>query len=209
MNNNGQVTALVAADRERVLMEAIRKDVEEVRSIEEANGYANVTKEMADLVAKITHSQTAANDLMEKHLWWKRRQGELLARTPLSQGGRPTENRLHDATGLAGLGIEKTDSHRSQRLATIPKEVYRQEIARLREEEEELTTRHFLKFARNLEREKKRAASVVPALDEDHDTIRLGAFQDVLPTLPADSVDLIFTDPPYDAESIPSLSRTR
>jgi 16S rRNA G966 N2-methylase RsmD len=79
----------------------------------------------------------------------------------------------------------------------------RQEIARLREEEEELTTHHFLKLAKSLERAKKRAAAAALTPAADHDTIRIGAFQDILPTLSADSVDLVFTDPPYGAESVP------
>jgi hypothetical protein len=49
--------------------------------------------------------------------------GEMLAEMPKREGGRPAENRSHDATGLptlADLGITKSDSSRWQMLARTP-----------------------------------------------------------------------------------------
>jgi site-specific DNA-methyltransferase (adenine-specific) len=196
--NNGQVTALVAADRQLVLLEAIHRDVQEVHSIPEANGYANITKEMADLVAKITHSREAANELMAKSLWWKRRQGELLAQTPLHNG----DPRLHDATRLSDLNIEKTESHRSQRLATIPKAEFGREIARIEEAKGELTTKHFLKFANRLDRERKQQDALAALEEGDWEPdVRHCSMQELLSSVR--ELDAIITDPPYSEKFLP------
>jgi hypothetical protein len=49
--------------------------------------------------------------------------------------------------------------------------------------------------------EKKTAAAAAGLLDGD--IVRLGDFRTVLPSIPDGCVDLIFTDPPYDKETIP------
>ena len=50
--------------------------------------------------------------------------GEILAESEKHKGGRPADNRSHDVTGLipklADVGIEKTESHRYQQIASVP-----------------------------------------------------------------------------------------
>ena len=49
--------------------------------------------------------------------------------------------------------------------------------------------------------EKKKAAAAAGVLDGD--IVRLGDFRTILPSIPDGCVDLIFTDPPYDKETVP------
>jgi 16S rRNA G966 N2-methylase RsmD len=49
--------------------------------------------------------------------------------------------------------------------------------------------------------EKKTEAAAGGFLDGE--TVRLGDFRDILPTIPDGCVDLIFTDPPYDKKTVP------
>lgn len=49
--------------------------------------------------------------------------------------------------------------------------------------------------------ERKKEAAAAGVIDGD--TVRLGDFRTILPTIPGGCVDLIFTDPPYDKETVP------
>lgn len=49
--------------------------------------------------------------------------------------------------------------------------------------------------------EKKKEAAAAGVLDGD--TVRLGDFRTILPSIPDGCVDLMFTDPPYDKETVP------
>jgi site-specific DNA-methyltransferase (adenine-specific) len=49
--------------------------------------------------------------------------------------------------------------------------------------------------------EKKKEAAAAGVIDGD--IVRLGDFRTVLPSIPDGCVDLIFTDPPYDKETVP------
>lgn len=74
----------------------------------------------------------------------ERRAGELLAGMPKHNG----DPRLHDATRLADLGIEKTQSHRYQRIAGIPEDVFLEYAAKTMAEKRELTTADVLRMAK-------------------------------------------------------------
>jgi hypothetical protein len=56
--------------------------------------------------------------------------------------------RLHDATRLSDLGIDKTQSHRCQRIAELPEESFERHVAEVRGAGEELTTAGVLRLAR-------------------------------------------------------------
>jgi hypothetical protein len=119
-----------------------------------STAYANVTKEMADLKRKCHHSRAAAADLMEKHLWWWRRQGELLEKTPLNTGAKGL-GKCEPSVGphfptLEELGIERHDCQRSQQIASIPKEDFAQHIKTLKENDAvDLTRSYFLQLAKS------------------------------------------------------------
>ena len=157
-------------------------------------------RDQAAAVAHYLRQQHAAyesiQDAAELKLRAERRLGELLANTVNHKGSRgvgiivkPT---LPD-------GVSKLQSHRWQRVASLPLDLFEHEIAAARRRKQEITTTAVLILA---ERELRRrqhdqarrhmAAEAVPC-----DAIRCGDFREALADLPDNSVDLIFTDPPY------------
>jgi hypothetical protein len=88
----------------------------------------------------------------EAHLRTQRRAGELLAELLLHAGGRPRKN--GSTTGavsppptLRELGIDRHESHRWQRIATVPADLFEDHISRCRTERKELTTSRMLLLA--------------------------------------------------------------
>jgi hypothetical protein len=59
----------------------------------------------------------------------ERKAGEILAGMELDAGGRPAETscttqQVYDAPTLSELGVERTQSHRWQRVASIPEQAF-------------------------------------------------------------------------------------
>lgn len=112
------------------------------------------TAEAARVYARAAKlSLEAMNEATTVKLMAERRAGEMLAGLNLRGDGG---TKLHDAT-LADIGVEKTQSHRWQRLASIPESDFNQFIEEAKGAERELTTAGALKFAKQL------AASGSPA----------------------------------------------
>jgi hypothetical protein len=65
-------------------------------------------------------SQTPNTADRATRIWVERRMGEILREEDLDPGGRPSENRSHDATSLSDLGIDKHASSRWQFVSAIP-----------------------------------------------------------------------------------------
>jgi hypothetical protein len=93
----------------------------------------------------------------EAHLRTQRRAGELLSELPKHQGGRPPK--ASRQTGgdqpltLRELGINIHESHRWQRIASIPDEAFEQHIAESRSRRREMTTRRVVALAERVARE--------------------------------------------------------
>jgi hypothetical protein len=138
------------------------------------------------------------NDAGELKVRAERRLGELLAETV--RAGNP--QLLHDAT-ITRLpeGVTRSDSHRWQRVAGLPEDIFEAVIAAGRQRGD-LSTNTFLKLAKQKDKERKddearqRMAEAAPPTD----LIRVGDFREVLADLSDESVDMIFTDPPYAKE---------
>lgn len=125
------------------------------------------------------------NNAAELKLRAERRLGELLRDTPKLHGARPADTELHDVTPLSDLGIERIQSHRWQRIASIPTETFDQRIAEITKRNDELTTIEMLRLATRLERQKHR--------DENQKLIESAA------PLPQDArFKTIVIDPPWD-----------
>jgi len=80
----------------------------------------------------------------------ERRAGQMLSEIELSEGGRPTENQSHDATGftLKQLGINKHQSSRWQKLAGVTDEKFEQAVSAAKEIAGEVTTAAMLRMER-------------------------------------------------------------
>jgi hypothetical protein len=70
----------------------------------------------------------------------------MLAELPKNRGGRPSENQSHDATTLAEHGINKSDSSRCQRIASIPEGEFESYVHTVNSEGLDLTTAGVLRL---------------------------------------------------------------
>ena len=133
----------------------------------------------------------------------ERKMGEMLLATERDPGGRPlTENPLPGVRGfstLAEMGLTYKESAEAQRLASVSAVTFEQVKAGKITRKE--VNREIKKGKREEERAAKAAAGhaveLPPALD-----LRSGDFREVLKDVPDNSVDLVFTDPPYGEEHL-------
>ncbi len=119
---------------------------------------------------------------------------------------------VSESPTLADLGIDKDQASRAMQLAALPEDRFEAHIEEAREKSYELTLGGMLRHARNFVKEQRReetrdelAALGATLTDQLPDTVTLvcGDFRDCLDELPDESVDLIFTDPPYDWDTVP------
>jgi hypothetical protein len=97
-------------------------------------------------------------DMAEAHLRTQRRAGELLLELKRHPGGRPkTASNVEEVSSppltLRELGVSVQDSHRWQRLASMPIEVFDQYVSTRRDAQRELTTAGALAAARQFKSE--------------------------------------------------------
>ncbi len=81
----------------------------------------------------------------------ERRAGQILSETERSEGGRPSQNLSHDATGFAAtlpeLGINRNQSSRWQTIASLSLDAFEQHIEATKAAEKELTSASMLRVA--------------------------------------------------------------
>lgn len=122
------------------------------------------------------------NACAEIKLRAERRAGEILSEMPKNGGGNP--NLLHDAISsppsYKELGIEPTQAHRFQAIASIPETVFEQAIEETKAEQRELTSAGMHRLASRLK-------TPNPA---------------VTPPLPAGKYRCIVLDPPWPMKKI-------
>jgi N6-adenosine-specific RNA methylase IME4 len=96
----------------------------------------------------------AQNKAAELKLRAERRLGELLKEMEKRDGGDASRARLRGATELPprlqDLGIEKTQAHRYQTIATLPEEAFEAHLAETQAAGQELTTAEVLRLAKRL-----------------------------------------------------------
>lgn len=134
----------------------------------------------------------------------RRKGGRLLAEMRL-RGGDRRSNRRRAGLKLGENGMPSQDeSRRWQRLASIPEKDYERKVSELIKQRRILTVGAFLRFARDLEHKRKKLSEMDLAAREmeriaiaERIDLRLGDFRRVLSDYPPESVDLLFTDPPY------------
>jgi SAM-dependent methyltransferase len=188
-----------AASDSLALLEQGMRLLAEARGAEDVKLIRDKAAAMERYLRQQKYAFKACQDAVELKLRAERRLGELLAEMPKHP---PGPDRSHDVTDLPAtlfdLGITKMQSHRWQRVAGLPEDVFEAEIAAGRRRGD-LNTNALLKLAgrevkqREHDEARQRMVEAAPPCD----LIRVGDFRDALGDLTAGSVDLIFTDPPY------------
>lgn len=185
----------------RALAEA--RTVDEVKQIMDLSEAARVYAKRANLGLE------AQNYAAEIHLDGARKAGELLAQLERehhsdigNDGKYRTSNVGHSVSEYRAVldetGTTRQDANRWQQIASLPQELYDRHKQDVKSKRKELTTRNVLKLA-----EAVRHQAVYDAMVEDVEPVEIpwllvGDFRTVGLHVPESSVDLIFTDPPYD-----------
>jgi hypothetical protein len=150
---------------------------------------------------KAGNAQRLMNDSAELKLRAERRMGELIREMPKQRPGE--YQRSHDATvapRLREIGIDKSESSRTQAIAAVPPETFETTISEAKQSNRELTSKEMV----NLGRRHQRSARKVARLRERAEAARVSATGCLLLQgdarripLPDRSVDLVFGSPPF------------
>jgi site-specific DNA-methyltransferase (adenine-specific) len=146
---------------------------------------------------------SAQNDAAELKLRAERKLGELLA----SNGERRGGNSHGGSSAPLPDGIDWNQSHRWQRIASLPEQLFETHIEETKKAGDELTTASVIRVAKDYCRDQSRQdRDQLAALIEGDCGILHGDYREIGSAVPDNSVDLIFTDPPYDAETVPQYA---
>jgi N6-adenosine-specific RNA methylase IME4 len=178
----------ISQPRELALLSQSVQLLAEAKSLDEVKEIRDKAAALQYYLRQQGEGLEAQNTAAEIRLRAERRAGELLAEMP-KHDGNP---RLHDATRLADLGIEKTQSHRWQRIASLPSDDFEAHIGRTKERGHELTTAGVLKLARKVQA----AAAVVDSVPVDDSAGSVvGSLQDLITA--GQRFACIYADPPW------------
>lgn len=166
----------------------------------------------------------AANHAAEIKLRAERKAGELLAQLERGSGGdrksdlfknqmsQPVTFDSEYGAVLSENDINRQTAHRWQTVATVPDEVFEQHVTEIKSAAKELSTAGLLQIAKDLKRQEKREGIIraienlpaPPSINGElaTNTIAVADVAELIDLLPAESVDMIFTDPPYHDEYV-------
>ena len=164
----GNVTALATQPHGpgladvRLLVTQTREMLAEVHDVEVAFNMVRWTSAAGKVLAdslKTCHGLGVEQfrlrqEVAEAHLRTERRAGELLLELQKNAGGRPPADQKGGAASiptLRELGITSQESHRWQRIASIPREVFDDFLAKSHQGTRELTTAAALRLATRAE----------------------------------------------------------
>ncbi len=175
-------------------------------------------KDIADKAAALAaYARQARNvemeiDAAEIRVRAKRRIGELSLEVetiaPEESGamahGLPSAGKTSKAAVLAAAGISTSEAHRCEQIAEIPEADIEACFAACREKGRAVTSDALATHATRQANEEKRRSDLHRAVTTELPRgIFHGDFYELSRDIPDNSVDLIFTDPPYDADSVP------
>lgn len=193
-----------------VKLETAKQALAEARTVDEVKEVRDKAEALRLYVKQQGYGLEIQNDIAEIKLRAERRAGELLAEIDKAKGGNPKLQSILKPTGdtlspvaLEDLGISKKQSSRWQLEAEVPEEEFERHVAGIKAAKEELTSVGVRDLAKKLRREDKRAQRLAHAPEAVEwtgefklDTVQIAAISDLW-LLPNESVDLVFTDPPY------------
>ncbi len=180
---------VVESSTSMVKLDGAVKALAEASSLEDVKHIADVA-EAARAYAKAARlGLKAQNRAAEIHLRAQRKAGEMLATMDIHGGDR--KSRLHDATlKLSDLGIDKFQSHRWQRIASVSEEEFEAHLEGIRQSNREITTASVLALGRGTTTDVRNESSPRTACDNQwHSLIESGT-----------RFGTIYADPPWDDE---------
>lgn len=155
----------------------------------------------------------AANIAKEVQLRAERKAGEFLKAMPKAEGGQPYQERNSTANKMLvvetptykDLGIGQMQASRWQLTAELPEPEFERIISEAKDNGRELTSKEIINTAKEFRHKEARrqAAEETGEIGPLAASVVTGDFRQIMRGMPDNSIDMIFTDPPYDEGSIP------
>lgn len=200
-NSKSMTQSIANLDKAKLLVEQAR-DLTEVLQIREkaiaGQAYAQARKsdELAKLalVVKLRTERKAGQFLKDM-----KKEGKI------KHGGHNKKARSQSDNLLKDLKINASESSRWQKMADIPEKKFEEWVT---DKAYKTSQNKILKNARDFVKEEEQKNAVVTGSDKLPSNIKIfhGKFQQVSKQLKPNSIELIFTDPPYLEENLPIYS---
>ena len=183
------------------LRDNAKQQLAEIRTIETGVEYLNKVKAIETWAKAEKKDAELQNIIAEQKLRTQRILGGLLNESDIGKGRPNKMSKTTTFNSLKDVGINRDQSSAFQKIASLPQEMFEEEIATAKEETNkriELTTSRMLTAAKQYEKDKKRKeqGEVIKIINIS-DKIKNGDSLEILKTLPDNSIDIVLTDPPY------------
>lgn len=148
-----------------ILLTKAREAIEQASTFDEVKQIIDKAEAVRRYVRAQGQCLEIQNHAAEVKLRAERKAGELLAVMEKNRGGgdQKSNHRSHDVIGdapkLADMGIEPMQSHRWQKIASLPEPAFEEYITQKVTAKEELTTAGALRLAKTTEARSRKAAS--------------------------------------------------
>jgi len=141
----------VPGSQQLLKMSQARRLLAECQTVDEVLGIRDMAEAMRVCQRLSNQGLAAQNAAAEIKLRAERKAGELLAAMPKHNG----DPRSHDVTRLKDMGIEKMESHRYQKIASVGEEVFEKHVAETMLAGAELTTQGVLRLAKSAAKQRR------------------------------------------------------
>jgi len=190
-----------------MLRDEAQKQLAQITTIETGIEYLNKVKAIETWAKAEKKDAILQNAIAEQKIRTQKILGGLLKESVVSKnvGNRYVDgNQVAPSKTLKDFGINKKQSSTFQKIASMPEELFEQEIAQAKDETEkriELTTSRLLKAAKQYEKDTKRKeqSEQVNTINIS-ENIKQGNSLEILKTLKDNCIDIVLTDPPYGIE---------
>lgn len=203
----------------------MREAIVQARTVDDVKGIVDKAEALRHYLKQVGESQENQNMIAEIKIRAERQGGKLLAKLPKAQGKRtdltssmPEE--VSRAKVIRSAGLSVGTANRWEKESAIPEEVFEQHIAEtLAKPDGELTSAGILERAKVYAREQRKEEAevqkqeVLAKYDKvdiftgalNINSISVASIHDLC--LPQESVDMVFTDPPYHDEYVDLYER--
>ncbi len=186
-----------------MLRDEAQKQLAQITTVEKGVEYLNKVKAIETWAKAEKKDAILQNAIAEQKSRTQRILGDLLKENEVSKTNQHSAGR-DDRPTLSAIGLTKDESSTFQKIASMPEELFEEEIAQAKDESNkriELTTSRLLKAAKQYEKDTKRKKqSEQVKTIHISENIKQGDSLKILKSLQDNSIDIILTDPPYGIE---------
>ena len=181
-----------------MLRDEAQKQLAQIKTVESGVEYLNKVKAIETWAKAEKKDAILQNAIAEQKIRTQKILGGLLTETDLT-------SRKQGAKGLSDFNVTKKESHEFQKIASMPEELFEKEISQAKDESNkriELTTSRLLKAAKQYEKDTiiKTTKQERQEVNKNKALIYNESCVDFLKRFKNNSVDLLFTDPPYSTD---------